>query len=208
MLKKFLPKQNGFFEHFQKTADLIVIATHQFHEMMKNLHQQQDYVDKIASLEEEADKIAHRTFELLHKTFITPFDRHDIHSLTSSLDDILDLLNRCAQRFPFYDLKNVPHEIIHLSELCEQAGEQLKEAVYRLHSLKKADEIFHFCNQLDHIEREAHQAVLSGEKNLFLHENHFKQFFKLKEIYAKTKLVINSCQDCGNIIKGIILEYS
>lgn len=208
MLKRFLPKQDGFFDFFQKTADIIVITASTFCNMMQDLQNQQQYVDAIAKYEIEADRLAHQTFELLHKTFITPFDRHDIHHLVSGLDDILDLINRCAQRFPFYNLKIIPPEITHLAELCRRASEQVKIAIYHLHSLKKENEILMCCETIDHIESEAHQTVLSGEKNLFLHENHFKHFFKLKEIYAQTKSVIDSCQDVSNIIKGIVLEYS
>lgn len=208
MLKRLLPKQNGFFNLFQQSADLLLQSTTQFHSMLHNLDHQQDYVDHIAHAEEQGDKIAHESFQLLHKTFITPFDRHDIHALTSGLDDVLDLVNRCAQRFPFYQLQSVPDEIINLAELSMQASLFLKQAVYRLHSLNKSTEIFGFCEKMDSVESDAHLIVLAGEKNLFLHENDFKQFFKLKEIYAQTKLVINRCQDVGNIIKGIILEYS
>lgn len=174
--------------------------------MLTDLEHQQQYVDAIAKYEGDGDEIAHTTFELLHKTFITPFDRHEIHQLTSSLDDILDLINRCAQRFPFYELKQVPEEMIKLAQLSVQASMLLKEAIYRLQSLKKADEIFNFCEGIDHIESEAHKVVLAGEKDLFFREDDFKQFFKLKEIYAKTKEVINGYQDVANIIKGIILE--
>ncbi|MEO8400254.1 MAG: DUF47 family protein [Gammaproteobacteria bacterium] len=208
MLKRFLPRQEGFFKCFQKTADTLVTATTLFHTMLHNLDKQQEYVDSIQTYEHEADQITHQTFELLHKTFITPFDRYDIHQLTSGLDDILDLINRCAQRFPFYQLKKVPDEIIKLAELSMQASNLLNRAVYRLHSLKKSDEILQFCEEIDRIESEAHQTVLAGEKKLFLEEKDFKHFFKLKEIYAQTKLVINRCQDVANMIKGIVLEYS
>jgi predicted phosphate transport protein (TIGR00153 family) len=208
MLKRFLPQQGDFFRLFQKTADILVDSTTQFHSMLHNLKNQQEYVDAISKSEEEADKLAHTSFILLHKTFITPFDRHDIHNLTSHLDDILDLINRCAQRFPYYELKKVPDEMIDLAEISMQASLLLKQAIYRLHSLKKAEEIFSFCEQIDAMESKAHQVVLAGERVLFKDEKDFKQFFKLKEIYAQTKLVINRCQDVGNIIKGIILEYS
>jgi len=200
MLKRFLPTQNNFFDLFQKTADILTTATIQFHALLSDLPNQKQYVDAIAAYENDGDQLAHLTFEQLHKTFITPFDRHDIHQLTSKLDDILDDINRCAQRFPFYHLMAVPEEMIKLA--------QLKEAIYRLHSLKKAEEIFNFCEGINHIESEAHQVVLAGEKDLFLNENDFKHFFKLKEIYTRTKSVINSHQDVANIIKGIVLEYS
>jgi len=208
MLKRFLPQQNDFFQLFQKTADILVDSTLQFHAMLHDLAHQQKYVDSIAKNEEEADSLAHTSFMLLHKTFITPFDRHDIHNLTSQLDDILDLVNRCAQRFPYYELKKVPHEMIQLAEISKQASMLLKQAIYQLHSLKKSQDIFNVCEQIDKMESEAHRVVLAGERVLFKEEQDFKEFFKLKEIYAQTKLVINRCQDVGNIIKGIILEYS
>lgn len=208
MLRRFLPRQDNFFDFFQKTADILATTAIQFHAMLIDLANQQQYVNAIADYENDGDKIAHAAFELLHKTFITPFDRHDIHQLTSGLDDILDSINRCAQRFPFYELEQAPDEMIKLAQLSVQASLLLKEAIYRLHSLKKSDEIFNFCEGIDHIESEAHKVVLAGEKDLFFTENDFKHFFKLKEIYARTKEVINSYQDVANIIKGIVLEYS
>ncbi len=98
--------------------------------------------------------------------------------------------------------------MVKLAQHSMQASMLLKEAIYRLHSLKKSPEIIQFCEGINHIEREAHAVVLAGEKDLYLNENDFKNFIKLKEIYSRTKAVINSYQDVANIIKGIVLEYS
>lgn len=208
MLKRLLPRQDSFFQLFQGAADKLVLASTEFSNMLQDLSKQQYYVDEIAKHEEEADTIAHTNFELLHRTFITPFDRHDIHQLTSTLDDIIDLINRIAQRFPFYQLKQVPDEMIKLAQLSAEATNNLKAAIYCLHSLKNSTEIFKYCNEIDIVESKAHQVVLAGEKKLFMDEQDFKQFFKLKEIYSHTKSVINRCQDVANILKGIVLEYS
>lgn len=208
MLRRFLPQQDNFFTLFQRAADKLHLAATEFSRMLQDLNHQQNYVDAIAKHEEEADQIAYTNFEMLHKTFITPFDRHDIHQLTGTLDDIIDLINRIAQRFPYYNLTEVPEEMIRLSGLSADATDHLKKAIYCLHNLKNAQTIFKLCREIDNIESKAHQAVLAGERKLFMNENDFKQFFKLKEIYAHTKLVINRCQDVGNILKGIILEYS
>lgn len=208
MLKRLLPRQDKFFVLFQQAADKLQLAANEFSNMLQNLENQQHYVDEIAKHEEEADQIAHTNFELLHKTFITPFDRHDIHQLTSTLDDIIDLINRIAQRFPFYQLKAVPEETIKLSQLSAEATSHLKASIYCLPSLKNSVDIFYYCNEIDRVESRAHQVVLAGEKKLFMEEQDFKQFFKLKEIYGHTKLVINRCQDVANILKGIVLEYS
>ena len=208
MLKRLLPRQESFFQLFQQAADKLVLASTEFSNMLQHLNNQQHYVDEIAKHEEEADQIAHTNFQLLHKTFITPFDRHDIHELTSTLDDIIDLINRIAQRFPFYQLQAVPDELIKLSQLSAEATNHLKSSIYCLHSLKHSEEIFNYCNEIDIVESKAHLVVLAGEKKLFLEEEDFKQFFKLKEIYGHTKSVINRCQDVANILKGIVLEYS
>lgn len=208
MLKRLLPRQENFFQFFQQAADKLELASTEFSNLLQNLNNQQHYVDSIARHEEEADQIANTTFELLHKTFITPFDRHDIHQLTSALDDIIDLINRIAQRFPFYQLKSIPEEAISLSKLCKDATTHLKQSIYCLHSLKNATVLFNHCNEIDRVESKAHKVVLAGEKKLFETESDFKQFFKLKEVYAHTKLVINRCQDVANILKGIVLEYS
>lgn len=208
MLKRLLPKQDSFFDFFQKAAEKLVLASTEFCSLLKNLPQAQHYVDLIAKHEAEADEIAYNNFELLHKTFITPFDRNDIHELTSTLDDIIDLINRIAQRFPFYNLNSVPDEAIQLATLSTEATLNLKSAISLLHSMNNTRKIFQLCQDIDKLESKAHKVVLAGERKLFLDENDFKQFFKIKEIYAHTKLVINRCQDVANIIKGIILEYS
>ncbi|MFZ2315678.1 MAG: DUF47 family protein [Gammaproteobacteria bacterium] len=208
MLKRLLPRQDSFFKLFQQSADKLLLASTEFSKALQDLGNQQVHVDMISQHEEEADQIAHTSFELLHKTFITPFDRFDIHQLTGALDDIIDLINRIAQRLPYYHLKSVPAEVIRLSELSIEATKHLKASIYCLHNLKNAHEIFTHCDEIDIVEGKAHQVVLAGERKLFMDEDDFKQFFKLKEIYAHTKLVINRCQDVANILKGIVLEYS
>ncbi len=208
MLKRLLPRQDGFFQLFQKAADQLELAAIEFVNLLQNLPEQQSHVDAIAQHEEKADQIAYTTFELLHKTFITPFDRYDIHQLTSTIDDIIDLINRIAQRFPFYQLQQVPEEAILLAKLSAEAAHHLKISLSHLHSLKNSSVIFEHCDEIDRVESKAHQVVLAGEKKLFMEEEDFKHFFKIKEIYGHTKLVINRCQDVANLIKGIILEYS
>lgn len=208
MLKRLLPRQDMFFQLFQRAAEKLLLASTEFSHLLQDLGNQQHYVDLIAQHEEEADQIAHANFELLHKSFITPFDRHDIHQLTSKLDDIIDLINRIAQRFPFYQLQSVPQETIQLAHLSAEATTHIKDAIHYLHSLNNSTEIFRLCREIDNVESKAHKVVLAGEKKLFQDENDFKQFFKIKEIYAHTKMVINRCQDVANILKGIVLEYS
>lgn len=208
MLKRFLPREEGFFNLFQQIIDRIEMAAIQFRDMLQDLSNQQHHINIIANYEDEADKLAHSTFELLYKTFITPFDRHDIHHLTSGLDDILDHINRCAQQFSLYELKKIPDEIIELSQLNIQASLLLKEAINKLPLKNETDKILNSCAEIAEVEKRANQIILQGEKKLFLHENNFKEFFKLKDIFSQLRETINSFQDVANLIKGIVLEYS
>ena len=207
-LRKLLPKQGEFFPLFQKMANLVEECAKEFNQLFYHLENKEHYVLRIQDLEEQGDEVAHVIFSLLHKTFITPFDRNDIYHLTDGLDDILDQMNRCAQRLPFYHLETIPTEINQLVSINLTAAKALRESIILLESLENQETIIDLCRQIDHAESEAHQCVISGEKNLFIEENDFKCFFKFKDIYARTKLVTDAMQDAGNVIKGIVLEYA
>lgn len=208
MLKRFLPQQKGFFERFQAQASLLVQASQLFARLLHELPNAVAIAHEIGVLEDRADVIANANFALLHKTFITPFDRHDIHQLTSGLDDVMDLINRCAQRFTWYKLTVVPRELIALADRVPQAVIWLKTAVGHLHSLKESDAILKACLAIDSIESQAEQDLMKGLAKLFEEENDFKLLLKLKALYEQIKSVINLCQDIANHIKGIVLEYA
>lgn len=208
MLKKFLPKEEGFFENFQKISEQMVKATSFFARMLTDLEHAEQYSSVISECEAQGDAIVHATLELLHKTFITPFDRYDIHHLISGLDDILDATNRSAKRFPMYRLSTVPQEILALAKLASHASELVKKAVGQLSDLKNDVDILNVCSQLNEVENAADHVLLAGVANLFDQEENFKQLLKIKELYEHVNKVINACQDAANIIKGIVLEYS
>ena len=208
MLKRFLPRQEGFFERFQAQAALLMQASQQFGRLLHDLPNAVAIAHEIGVFEEQADAIANANFALLHKTFITPFDRHDIHQLTSGLDDVMDLINRCAQRFTWYKLTAVPRELTALADRVPQVVTWLKTAVGHLHSLKESDAILNACQAIDSIEGQAEQDLMVGLAKLFEEENDFKQLLKLKALYEQIKSVLNLCQDVANHIKGIVLEYA
>ena len=108
MLKKLLPNQDNFFELFEQAAYQLESAAEHFLQLVQDLPHASEYAKLIAEHEATADNYARATFDLLHKAFITPFDRHDIHRLTRKLDDILDIINRTTQRIVLYQFKVLP----------------------------------------------------------------------------------------------------
>jgi uncharacterized protein Yka (UPF0111/DUF47 family) len=208
MLKKLLPYENQFFKLFQEAAEQLEQASTQFHSMVNDLEKADQYAQHIRTLEKEGDKIARTTFELLHKTFVTPFDRDHIHALTSKLDDILDSINRAAQRISLYKLTKLPQEIHQMAKLTELSTGHLSKAISHLEKLKNTEEILQHCDAVNKAESEAHQIALAGIARLFEEEDDFKQLLKTKDIYDYGKFIIDQCEDLANILKGIVLEYA
>jgi predicted phosphate transport protein (TIGR00153 family) len=208
MLNRFLPKQANFFNLFQEAAQHLVGAAEQFHAMQKDLINAEKYAKIIAEFEAQGDNVARQSYDLLYKTFITPFDRHDILQLVRKLDDILDLINRTAKRIALYHLQSLPSEIEELAQLGVDSTNKLKGVLKQIANLKNADAILRECIQVNEAESRADHIKMTAVVKLFAQENDFKILLKTKEIIDYSKLIVSECHHLANIIKGIVMEYS
>lgn len=208
MLKRFLPKQSNFFELFQQAAHHMVEGAEQFVALTKDLEHASSYAKKIEEHETSADDCALATFELLRKAFITPFDRYDLHKVTRRLDDILDLVNRNAQRIVLYKFTSLPDEFQRIAELTFTATKALKAAISQLENMKNAPAIIQRCYAITEIDRQSEKTMLQGVGKLFEEETDFKYLLKMKEVYQYSMEVVQQCHDLADVIKEIVLEYS
>lgn len=208
MFKRLLPKQKNFFQLFSQSSEQLVLGASALSDMLSDLPNAYRHAQVIASHEMIGDQIASATFDLLHRTFITPFDRYDIHQLASQLDDALDLIHHVAQRIALYQMSSVSVELQQMGKLTAAICFRLRDAVGQLQSLRHADAIFEHCREINELENQAEQLVRLGVGRLFEQEDNFKTLLKMKELYEDVKYIINHCQDLGHIIKGIVLEYS
>jgi len=160
----------------------------------------------IERYEKQADHITHQTIALLHKTFITPLDRDEIHQLITCMDDILDLMEDVAQCLFLYDVRAVTSEARRLADICVACIAKVKEAVAKLESMNDADAILKICADIDRLETEADHVMHSVMAKLFREEPDAKQIIKLKEIYQLLESVTDKCEDVANLIEGIVLE--
>ncbi len=208
MLNRFLPKQATFFNLLQVAAQHLVGAAEQFYAMQKDLANADQYAKKIAEFESQGDNVARQSYDLLHKTFITPFDRHDIVQLVRKLDDILDLINRTAKRIALYRMHGLPSEIEELAQLGVESTNKLKGVLKLIDNLKHSDIILRDCIQVNEAESRADYIKMTAVVKLFAQENDFKVLLKTKEVIDYSKLIISECHHLANIIKGIVLEYS
>ena len=206
MFGRLMPSEGKFFEFFVQHADLCVKGAKEMVGMMTNFDDLENRVHAIESIEKQADKVTHGTLELLHKTFITPLDRDDIHQLITRMDDILDLLEDAAQTISLYDIKAVTPEAKRLAELCLAGAEKVRAAVGLLHNMDNAQQILSLCEEIDRFESDADHVMRAAMSKLFRDEPDVRTLIKLKAIYEILETVTDRCEDVANIIEGIIVE--
>ena len=201
-----MPTEGKFFDLFNQHADFCVKGAKEMVALMTNFDDLEHRVHAIESVEKQADKVTHATLELLHKTFITPLDRDDIHKLITSMDDILDLLEDGGQTISLYDIKAITPEAKRLAELCLACTEKMKMAVGLLHSMDNSHQVLSICQEIDRLESDADHVMRAAMSKLFRDEPDVRTLIKLKAIYEILETVTDRCEDVANIIEGIILE--
>jgi uncharacterized protein len=206
MFGRLMPSEGKFFDLFNQHADLCVKGAKEMVALMTNFDDLEHRMHAIEAIEKQADKVTHNTIELLHKTFITPLDRDDIHQLITRMDDILDLLEDAAQTISLYDIKAITPEAKRLAELCLGCAEKVKTAVGLLHNMDNSREILTICSEVDRLESDADHVMRAAMSKLFRDEPDVRNLIKLKAIYEILETVTDRCEDVANIIEGIIVE--
>ncbi len=201
-----MPTEGKFFELFNQHAELCVKGAKEMVALMTNFDDLENRVHAIEGIEKQADKVTYNTIELLHKTFITPLDRDDIHKLITRMDDILDLLEDAGQTISLYDIREITPEAKRLAELCLGCAEKVRAAVALLNNMDNSREILLICEEIDRLESDADHVMRAAMSKLFRDEPDVRNLIKLKAIYEILETVTDRCEDVANIIEGIIVE--
>src|SRR3954454_21597086 len=141
MLGRLMPREGKFFDLFNAHAERIVEGSRELATRIGSFNELDAHAPRIDAAERAADKITHESIALLHKTFITPFDRDQIHELINTMDDILDLHQDVAESVALYDLRRVTPEAKQLAEICHVCCERVKTTIALLTDLKRSDAI-------------------------------------------------------------------
>lgn len=206
MFGRLMPTEGKFFDLFNQHAELCVKGAKEMLGLMTNFDDLENRVHAIESIEKQADKITYATVDLLHKTFITPLDRDDIHKLITKMDDILDMMEDAGQTVSLYDLHAVTPEAKRLAELVLACCEKVKDAVALLSNMNNAREIVGICEEIDRLESDADHVMRAAMSKLFRDEPDVRNLIKMKAIYEILETVTDRCEDVANIIEGIIVE--
>jgi uncharacterized protein len=201
-----LPREGRFFDYFNQHAALSVAASRELVALFADLASLEARSLVIHQHEKQADKITHDTVHLLHQTFITPFDRDQIHNLVTTMDDILDLIEDIAECLFLYDVRRIGPEAQQLASICVECTERVKSAVAMLSSMDNSDAIIAICGEIDRLESHADGVFRTALAKLFREEPDAKEVIKQKEVFQLLEEVTDRCEDVANLIEGIVLE--
>ena len=203
----FLPKEYSFFDFFEQHASTCVEGTQVLLHLLRDVGDAAAYAKTIKDIEHAGDTITHHTLETLHKTFITPLDRDEIHQLISGMDDILDLVDATGQRLVMYDIQEVTPEAHELGAVLLEAVTQVQEAVRGLRGLKYPMDVLKLCVEINRLENEGDAILRKSMARLFKESTDPIYIIKWKEIYEFLENALDSCEDVANLIEGIVLEH-
>lgn len=207
MLEALIPREKLFFELFAKVAEKGVAACEAFEVMLGDMGNLETHARRIKAYEHEGDEATHRTVDTLHRTFVTPFDRDDIHRLISRLDDVLDLVDSAAGRMQLYGITEATPECRDLAKVLTQAAKLLPKAVALLEKAKKHPQaVLDLCIEINRLENDGDAVTHRAIAKLFREEQDIRLLMKWKEIYEVLEMAIDRCEDVANIIEGIVIE--
>ena len=205
---RLFPKSEDFYQYFNGIATCILEGSELLHQVVTQHDQARALAKTIKDIEHKADGITHDTMRKLDTTFITPFDREDIHTLISRLDDVIDNIDVAAGRIVLYEIRTPSKELESLTTLLLKAARTVASAVAKFKDFKRSKETMSELIEINRIEDEgdvAHRAALAG---LFKNVKDPIEVIKLKDVYEHVENAIDRCEDVANVIEGVIVKYA
>jgi hypothetical protein len=204
----FLPKDSNFFVLFNKQAQYAVDAAVLFAEMAAQGTFDTETVQKMRDIEHNADEVAHEIMSRLNKTFITPFDREDIHALACALDDVIDMIYTISNRMRVYNIIDRDSNLMEFSTVIEKSARALACAVEGLLDTKNPETTLKYCIEVNRLENVGDTMRDEFLTNLFETATDPIYLIKWKEIYQFAENVLDICEDVAHIVESIIVKQA
>lgn len=211
ILKFFVPKDHSFFPLFESDAKNLVKAT----ELLKELMASTEYEEferiniEIKNVEHIGDEITIKTYDQLNKSFITPFDREDIHELTAHIDDVVDSINGISRRICLYKPKKLMPIYREMAQLIYEAAKEIETAIHCLKDpVANKEKITLACTKVNIIEHRADELYFVGASELFDREEDPKELLKNNKILEILERCVNETEDVTDTLKAILIKMA
>jgi predicted phosphate transport protein (TIGR00153 family) len=200
---RLIPREERFFDLFVEDAANVLGAARLLEAFVRTYDSVERRAGEIRDAEHRGDEISHDIGRRLESTFVTPFDREEIHGLISALDDVLDYIEEVADTFVLYHIDAPTPVAVEQTAIVVRQCEQLHEALSHLRGFKNLDK---YWIEVHRLENEGDRIVRSAIASLFEKEKDPIELIKWKEIYTLLETTIDKCEDVANIIERIVVK--
>jgi len=200
---RIIPRETKFFDLFAEVAANVTEAARLLRGILDDFDNVPARVEKLKALERRGDDMTHAIITKLNQTFITPFDREDIHRLASSLDDVLDFVNAAGQRLVVYNFCSAPPRASELAAIIVRQVEELSKAVSLL---EKNKHVLEHCVEVNRLENEADRVCRQVIGRLFEQEKDPIALIKMKELYEVLEMATDKAEDAANVLEAVVLK--
>ncbi|MBI4243436.1 MAG: DUF47 domain-containing protein [Planctomycetes bacterium] len=201
-----IPREQAFFELFEKAAANVHSGAVELNNLLNDFSDVNSKAAQIKEIEHIGDQLTHDTILKMNQTFITPFDREDIHELICRLDDILDLIDTAVARMVLYKIDKPTEQARQLGSVLVQATAVVEKAIKSLRNMNKTDGILSLCVQIHTHENEGDRIEQHALASLFTSGMNTVDIIKWKDIYQELEAATDRCEDVANVIEGIVLK--
>jgi len=200
---RLIPRESKFFRMFADVSQNLTQGARLLHNILKNPANMEPRLDQLQAIEHRGDEMTHGIITALNQTFITPFDREDIHRLTSSLDDVLDFVNAAGVRLRLYKIKTPPSIAAELAAMIVEQSEELAQGVSLLEKNKL---VLEHCVEVHRLENEADRLSRNAIADLFDNEKDPIHLIKIKELYEVLETATDKAEDAANVLETVALK--
>lgn len=203
-----VPKDRKFFPLFNDAADNMVLASELLIKLVRerDLDQRLDYMKQIKDVEHVGDDITRKLLNELNGTFITPFEREDIHELINNMDDVVDYIHASSKRINLYKLSSIPDEFVWIADRIHSANKEIQNVLRSVRSVHDFKKHIHCNEKISEYESEVDDIYQEYLSKLFDQEGNAIDLIKKRDILTTLEKAIDKCDDVGNIFSGLIVK--
>jgi predicted phosphate transport protein (TIGR00153 family) len=204
----FMPKENKFFDLFEDSVNNIELAAGVLKTLMEDWQFIDSRVAEITEMEHYGDNVTHQVISLLHRTFVTPFDREDIALLAHTMDDIIDFIHAAADTMFIYRIERPTERARQLADIILNTVTEVKKAVYALRKRSQLSVIIDGCVEINRLENMADRVYRAAIAELFNDGEDIVLIIKWREIYEHLESATDRCEDVANVLEGVALKHA
>ena len=206
-MKFLFPKQIDFFELFDHAARNVIKGASLLVAVLQDMDNLEMISKEVRESEKEGDMMTHDIIRKLNKTFITPIDREDLHALATKIDDVIDMIWACVDRFTLFRLSEPTKEAIDMAKEILTTTEMMSKAIIALRD-KKYSFVQEYCIEINSLENRVDRLYRDALVKLFEEVKDPIAIIKWKEVYEYLENASDACEDVANILEAIILKYA